>query len=161
MATMNAPSPKYRRWFALAAFLLITFSAPALSAIIEMPGAWYAGLKKPALNPPSWVFGPVWTLLYTLMAVAAWLVWQRRGFRRPLLLYFIQLTLNAVWTPVFFGMHALGPALVVIVLMWVVIVLTLLSFKRVNNAAGWLLVPYLGWVTFATYLNWSLWRLNG
>lgn len=158
---MNAPSTQSRRWFALAAFFLITFSAPALSAFIEMPGAWYAALKKPALNPPSWVFGPVWTLLYTLMSIAAWLVWQRVGFKNPLVLYFIQLALNAAWTPIFFGAHALGPALAVIAALWVMIFVTLLNFRRVSHAAGWLLVPYLGWVTFATYLNWSLWRLNG
>ena len=77
-----------------------------------MPGAWYASLNKPAWNPPAWVFGPAWTLLYTLMAVAAWLVWKQDGWRRPLLLYFIQLVLNAAWTPIFFGAHQLGLSLI-------------------------------------------------
>lgn len=151
---------KKRSELALAGFFVITFAAPAVSAFIEMPGTWYDGLNKPPWNPPPWLFGPVWTLLYTLMAVAAWMVWQRVGFARPLMLYFVQLGLNAVWTPVFFSAHALVPALIVIAALWVAILLTLLSFWRVNTVAGWLFVPYLGWVTFASYLNFTLWRLN-
>jgi benzodiazapine receptor len=148
------------RFLALAGFLLITFAAPALSAFIDMPGAWYAALHKPAWNPPAWLFGPVWTLLYTLMAVAAWLVWQRVGMTRPLALYFVQLALNAAWTPIFFGAHALSPALAVIVLLWLAILLTLLSFRRVSTPAAWLFVPYLAWSSFATCLNFTLWQLN-
>ncbi|WP_395742336.1 TspO/MBR family protein [Prosthecobacter sp.] len=157
---MSASSYQKRSGWALVVFLLITFAAPALSAFIEMPGAWYEALRKPALNPPSWVFGPVWMLLYTLMAIAAWLVWKRVGFASPLQLYFVQLALNAAWTPIFFGAHALGLGLGVIVALWVAIALTWVSFRKVNAAAGWLFVPYLAWVTFASYLNWSLWRLN-
>lgn len=157
---MSATSTQTHKGLALAGFILITFAAPALSAFIDMPGAWYAGLQKPAWNPPAWLFGPVWTLLYVLMAVAAWLVWKRVGFGRPLVLYLVQLVLNAVWTPIFFGAHALVPALGVIVALWVTILLTLLSFRRVNSVAGGLFVPYLAWVTFATCLNFTLWRLN-
>ncbi len=157
---MSTSSFKKRSGLALFGFLVITFAAPAVSAFIEMPGAWYAGLSKPAWNPPAWLFGPVWTLLYTLMAVAAWLVWKRVGFAKPLTFYFVQLALNAAWTPIFFGAHALGPALGVIVALWVAILVTWLSFRRVNAAAGWLFVPYLAWVSFATYLNFTLWRLN-
>jgi tryptophan-rich sensory protein len=94
------------------------------------------------------------------MAVAAWLVWKRAGTSRPLALYFVQLALNAAWTPIFFGAHQLGWALVEIVVLWIAILLTLLSFRRVNSSAGWLLVPYLAWVTFAATLNFTLWRLN-
>ncbi|MCF7787669.1 MAG: tryptophan-rich sensory protein [Prosthecobacter sp.] len=157
---MSASSSKQPPYFALIGFILITFAAPAISAFIEMPGAWYAALQKPSWNPPAWLFGPVWTLLYMLMSVAAWLVWKRVGFSRPLVLYFVQLALNAAWTPVFFGAHALVPALIVIVAMWIAILATLLSFRRVNPAAGWLFVPYLAWVSFATVLNFTLWRLN-
>ena len=89
-----------------------------------MPGAWYASLNKPAWNPPAWVFGPAWTLLYTLMAVAAWLVWKQDGWRRPLLLYFIQLVLNAAWTPIFFGAHQLGWAMIEMLALWTSILLT-------------------------------------
>jgi translocator protein len=144
---------------ALAGFILVTFCAPALGAF-SMPGDWYAALHKPSWNPPPWIFGPAWTLLYTLMAVAAWMVWRKVGFARPLGLYFIQLALNASWTPVFFGAHALGWALLVIIAMWIAILATLLSFRIVSPLAGWLMVPYQLWVTFATALNFTLWQLN-
>lgn len=157
MKSSHTPPPRY---LALAGFLLITFCAAATGAFTGMPGAWYAGLQKPAWNPPPWVFGPAWTLLYTLMAVAAWRVWKRAGFSRPLWLYFIQLALNAAWTPLFFGAHALGWAFAELVVLWLAILLTWLSFRKVDAAAGWLLVPYLAWVTFAGSLNFEVWRLN-
>lgn len=159
---MNAPGSKTRGTLALAAFLVVTFCAPALGAF-SLPGAWYAELNKPAWNPPAWIFGPAWTLLYTLMAVAAWRVWSRGGLaaqRVPLALYFVQLGLNAAWTPIVFGAHALGLGLITIVAMWLAILATLLSFWRASTVAGLLLVPYLGWVSFATALNFALWRLN-
>jgi tryptophan-rich sensory protein len=159
---MTESTPKPAGGFALAAFVAVTFCAPAFG-ILAKPGAWYAGLTKPAWNPPPWVFGPAWTLLYALMAVAAWLVWRRGGFavqRRPLTFYFVQLSLNAAWTPLFFGAQAIGAALIDIVALWIAIVLTLRSFRRVSAAAGWLFAPYLAWVTFATALNFTLWRLN-
>lgn len=145
----------------LAGFIVITFCATVPGALfVGMPGAWYEMLRKPAWNPPSWVFGPAWTLLYTLMAVAAWLVWKRERFSRPLGLYFVQLLLNAAWTPVFFGAHEMGWALVVIVALWIMILLTWAGFRRVSTTAAWLLVPYLAWVTFAALLNFSLWEMN-
>lgn len=156
---MSTTTPKPRSGLALAGFIFVTFCAPLLS-VGSMPGVWYAALQKPSWNPPAWLFGPAWTLLYTLMAVAAWLVWKRVGFSRPLGLYFVQLALNAAWTPIFFGAHQLGWALAEIVLLWSAILATLLSFSRVNRAAGWLFVPYLAWVTFATVLNFTLWKLN-
>ena len=151
--------PIRKHGLALVGFIIITFGAPLLS-VGSMLGTWYEALHKPSWNPPEWLFGPAWTLLYTLMAVAAWLVWKRLGFSRPLVLYFVQLALNAAWTPIFFGAHQLGWALIEIVLMWIMILLTLLSFRRVNPTAGWLFVPYLAWVSFATCLNFTLWRLN-
>lgn len=159
---MNRPASSWSGACALVAFILVTFIAPALGAF-SMPGAWYAALNKPSWNPPGWIFGPAWTLLYILMAVAAWLVWRRGGFAeqgRPLTLYFVQLALNAAWTPIFFGAHAMGWALLEIVALWCAIALTLVSFRRVSPAAGWLLAPYLAWVTFATALNFTLWRMN-
>ena len=147
---------------ALAAWILLTFLAPALGAMTP-PDDWYQTLNKPAWNPPGWLFGPVWTLLYLAMAVAAWLVWKRGGWstnRFPLGLYLNQLILNALWTPVFFGMHRIGVALAVILALWVVIVVTMLAFWRVRAASGWLLVPYLCWVSFASFLNFTLWKLN-
>jgi benzodiazapine receptor len=156
---MNGLPSTLRNALALAAFILATFCAP-LVGMWSLPGAWYAALIKPSWNPPAWIFGPAWTVLYTLMAVAAWLVWKRNGWSFPLVLYFLQLGLNAAWTPIFFGAHALGWALIEIIALWIAILLTLLSFRRVSRPAAWLLTPYLAWVTFATALNFALWRLN-
>jgi tryptophan-rich sensory protein len=109
------------------------------------------------------VFGPVWTLLYVLMAVAAWLVWREGGWkiqRVPLGLFLFQWLLNALWTPLFFGLHRSGLAFAEIIIFWLVLAATLRSFWRVRQAAGVLLVPYLAWVTFAAVLNFTIWRLN-
>lgn len=144
----------------LVGFIVVTFCAPLASVSIMPPGAWYEALHKPTWNPPAWLFGPVWTLLYTLMAVAAWLIWKRAGWRLPLALYFIQLMLNALWTPLFFGAHLLGLALLEVVLFWVAILLTTLGFRNVSRTAAWLMVPYLAWVAFASFLNFTLWQLN-
>jgi len=146
----------------LCGWVLICFAAAALGAVF-MPGDWYAALRKPTWNPPGWIFGPVWSVLYTMMAVAAWLVWQRGGFgaqRRPLGLFLVQLALNAAWTPLFFGLHQPGVAFAEIVLLWLAIAWTLATFWRVHRAAAWMLVPYLTWVSFAALLNFTLWRLN-
>ncbi len=147
---------------ALVGWLLLCFSAASLGAFF-MPGEWYATLKKPSWNPPAWIFGPVWSALYTMMAVAAWLIWKRGGFAvqgRPLAFFLAQLVLNAAWTPLFFGLHQPGIAFAEIVLLWLAIVATLAAFRPVSRTAAWLLVPYLGWVSFATVLNFTLWRLN-
>jgi len=126
--------------------------------------SWYATIEKPGFTPPGWVFGPVWTVLYLLMGVAAFLVWQRgfgsRLVRTALLWFLVQLALNASWTPVFFGLHRIGLALVVIVLLWIAILVTMYYFFRVSRPAGVLLIPYLLWVSFATVLNASIWHLN-
>lgn len=138
------------------------FAAAATGAFVTM-GQWYAELNKPSWNPPSWVFGPVWTLLYIAMAVAAWLVWRDGGWkaRAPALIVFVvQWFLNALWTPLFFGLRRVDLALVDIVLMWIAIAITIAMFYRVSRAATLLLVPYLAWVTFATALNFAIWRLN-
>ena len=146
----------------LCGWLLLCFAAASPGAVF-MPGEWFAALKKPAWNPPSWIFGPVWTALYAMMAAAAWLVWQRGGWkeqRKPLLIFLAQLALNAVWTALFFGLHRPGVAFAEIVLLWLAIVATLVAFRPVNRTAAWLLVPYLAWVSFAAVLNGTLWRLN-
>lgn len=128
-----------------------------------MPGEWYASLAKPAWNPPSAVFAPVWTLLYAMMGVAAWLVWKQVGFREaalPLSLFLVQLVLNALWSYLFFGLHRPDLALLDIVTLWVAILVVLVLFWRVAVPAGILLLPYLCWVGFASFLNFTLWRLN-
>jgi len=151
-----------RQALGIACWLAVSFASPALGGFF-MPGDWYASLSKPSWNPPNWIFGPVWTALYTMMAVAAWLVWQRGGWasqRRALAIFLVQLLLNAAWTPLFFGLHWMGVAFVEIVMLWFAILATILSFRAVSRAAAWLLVPYLAWVSFASCLNFELWRLN-
>ncbi len=146
----------------LLGWLTACFAAAAMGGFF-MPGEWYASLTKPSWNPPGWLFGPVWTALYTIMAVAAWLVWKRGGFagqRGPLTLFLVQLALNAVWTPLFFGLHWPGVAFAEIVLLWLAIAATFAAFRRIDRVAAWLLAPYLGWVGFAAVLNCALWRLN-
>ncbi|MFT3830590.1 MAG: TspO/MBR family protein [Opitutaceae bacterium] len=165
---MNASaSPRRARglrpaWPGLPLWLLACFAAPAVSAWAR-PDAWYAALTKPLWNPPNWVFGPVWTTLYCLMGVAAWLVWRRGGWRvqrRPLGWFSAQLVLNALWTPLFFGFHRLDFALLEIVVLWCAAVATMVAFARASAVAAWLLAPYLAWVSFATFLTFTLWKLN-
>lgn len=160
--TAEAEAKGTRALGGLAIWLVVCFAAPALS-VGSPPGDWYATLSKPGWNPPNAVFGPVWTALYTMMAVAAWLVWRRGGFRaqrRALGWFLAQLALNALWTPVFFGLHQLGWAFAVIILLWLAIAGTALAFWRVKALAAALLLPYLAWVSFAAFLNFTLWRMN-
>ena len=149
--------------FALIGWLALTFCASATGVFVKT-GGWYAELAKPTWNPPSWVFGPVWTALYIMMAVAAWLVWRRGGWktqRGPLTLYLLQWALNALWTPLFFGLQRPGLAFAEILALTLAIVATLVAFWRVKRVAGILLVPYALWVTFAAALNFAIWRMNG
>jgi tryptophan-rich sensory protein len=162
MAVMLINNPKGRGLPALAGWALLCYTAASMGAFF-MPGVWYAALHKPSWNPPGWIFAPVWTALYAMMSVAAWLVWRRGGWakqRKPLLVFLSQLALNALWTPLFFGLHRPAAALVEIVLLWLAIAATLVVFRPVSRAATLLLVPYLAWVSFAAALNFTLWRLN-
>ncbi|MBI3915250.1 MAG: tryptophan-rich sensory protein [Chloroflexi bacterium] len=143
-------------WFA------IVFAAAFVGARF-LPDEWFKQLKKPTWNPPNRVFAPVWTILYTLLAIAAWLVWDGSGFAIAgvaLALFIAQLGFNAAWSWLFFGRHRADLALVDIVILWFLIVGTLSAFWQLNLLAGLLLVPYLLWVSFATILNFSIWRLN-
>ena len=125
---------------------------------------WYPTLIKPSFNPPAWIFGPVWTLLYIMMGVAAFLVWRlgiaTEGVKLALAVFAVQLSLNGLWSILFFGMHAPGWALIEIGVLWLAIVMTIVLFWRVSPTAGMLLVPYWAWVSFASVLNASLWWLN-
>lgn len=163
---------KLRSALVLVAFLAISFGVAALGSLatIQNVDGWYATAEKAAWNPPNAIFGPVWTLLYTLMSVAAWLVWRERkrvDVRPALTLYVVQLVLNALWTPVFFGLFpaiggpALWIALAIILALDVLVLLTMLRFWLVRKAAAWMLVPYWAWVLFATTLNAALAVLNG
>jgi benzodiazapine receptor len=121
----------------------------------------YAALAQPAWAPPSWLFGPVWTVLYVLIAVSGWLVWRRAGLTSPAhVVYGVQLLLNMAWTPLFFGAGLLGLALAEIVVLWAAIIATIVLFARIDRLAAWLLVPYVAWVSFAGALNLAIWLLN-
>lgn len=147
----------------LAGWIVICLVPAAIGGFVSSPGSWYAGLRKPDWNPPSWVFGPVWTFLYLSMAVAAWRVWRRGGWnvqRKPLVIFLVQLALNALWSPLFFGWKQPALAFADIVLLWVSIMGTILAFRNVDKVATVLLVPYLLWVSFAAVLNFAIVRLN-
>ena len=146
----------------LVLWLGLAFVPAIVGAAFPAP-EYYARLEKPGWAPPPWLFGPVWTALYALIGVAAWLVHRRGGpGTKPALgLWGAQLALNAAWTPIFFGLRAPGAALVEIAVLWVAIVATLIAFLARRTAAGALLLPYLAWVTFAAGLNFEIWRRNG
>lgn len=126
--------------------------------------SWYPTLTKPSFNPPSWVFGPVWTALYIMMGVAAYLVWRQGlaapGVKLALIAFAVQLALNGLWSILFFGMQSLGWAFAEIIVLWLALLAAVVLFWRVAQVAGWLLIPYLAWVSFAAVLNGSIWMLN-
>jgi tryptophan-rich sensory protein len=150
------------------AFLRFLAGAAAVAALGGWISAhavptWYAGLHKPLLSPPNAVFGPVWTVLYLMMAVAAWLAWRTRVStcrRAGLRMWWAQLAVNLAWTALFFGLHAPGPALIDLALLLVAIVLVMRPFFTIKPAAAWLLAPYLAWCCFAFYLNAGILWLN-
>ncbi len=151
-----------RQILALIGWLALCFAAAVGAAFVSIDD-WYAALNKPSWNPPAWIFGPAWTLLYIMMAVAAWLVWREGGWKvqgRALRWFLLQWMLNALWTPLFFGMHRAGLAFAEIIVLWFALLATLASFWLVRKVAGVLLLPYLAWVSFASALNFAIWRLN-
>jgi translocator protein len=159
------PGTKRGRLLGLLVFLVIVFAASAIGSVFTSMGQpeWYDTLRKPDWTPAGWLFGPVWTALFLAMAIAAWRVWTRTGWaglRGPLGLFFGQLALNVGWSGIFFGMRMPGLAFFEIVLLAVAIAATLVAFWRVSRLAGWLMVPYLLWVLFASALNLSIWQLN-
>jgi tryptophan-rich sensory protein len=146
----------------LALFVAAAFAAAGIGSAVtipEIPG-WYRGLAKPFWTPPDWLFGPVWTLLYLLMGVSAWMAWRNAGWRRGHGLWLLQLGLNALWSLLFFRLHQVGAAAVEILLLWVLILATLRSFRRFSKWAAWLLYPYLLWVAYAATLTWGILLLN-
>jgi len=147
--------------------LLITFAIAAVASLVTIPQVqgWYTTLNKPGFNPPKQLFGPVWSVLYVMIAVAAYLVWKQRdnsaSYHTTRWVYFLQLLLNFSWSIVFFGLHQILPAFIIIVLLWLSIVATMYYFARFSKLACWLLLPYLLWVSFASVLNFSIYMLNG
>lgn len=155
MGTMKKSIP------VLVAFIVITFAA-SIPGQINGPGEWYNALTRPPLTPPGWVFGVAWTLLYLLIAVSAWLVWRtpHRNRRRALAIWGVQLLLNAAWSPIFFGAHRPDIALGVMVLLVIALLATIHQFRTIDRLAAQLLLPYLAWLGFATYLNIGFLVLN-
>ena len=154
-----------RQLAGLVAFMAVCFISAGLGAAFTVAsvGGWYQTLAKPSWNPPDWLFGPVWTALYFLMAVAAWLVWRGHGWnaaKTALNWFVIQLALNVFWSFVFFGLQRPGLAFAEIIVLWLSIVATCLAFQAKSRTAALLLVPYLAWTSFAAILNLTLWRLN-
>jgi tryptophan-rich sensory protein len=144
------------------AALAITFAAAFVGSRFPVD-EWYGALTKPSWNPPNWLFGPVWTVLYLLMAISVWLVWRKEGLGGailPLVVFIVQLILNGAWSWLFFGLHRPALALIEILGLWLVILVNIIMFWRIDTVAGVLLLPYLAWVTFAAFLNYTLWRLN-
>lgn len=145
--------------------IALSLSAGFLGSIFTTPNipTWYASLVKPSFNPPNWLFAPVWTFLYVLIGISFYLILiSTNKKQKPLAtsLFLIQLTLNTLWSIIFFGAHALGFAFLEIIMLWMAILATIYQFQKINKNAAWLLLPYLLWVSFASLLNFSLWQLN-
>jgi len=153
----------FRNRLALLGFVVFCLAVGFAAGQLTAPNiaSWYNGLAKPSFNPPNGVFAPVWTVLYLLMAVAAWRVWRKTGWRSAALaLWLAQLVLNLAWSLVFFGLHAPLPAFVELIALWLTLTATVLVFARIDRTAGWLLAPYWAWASFAGVLNFWVWRLN-
>lgn len=146
--------------------IAITLSIAGIASYFTIPQiqVWYTFLQKPSFNPPNWLFGPVWTILYIMIGVSAYLIWQRRertiDYINSEYSYFLQLLFNLSWSIVFFGLHQILAALIVIIALWLSIVLNIFFFSKVSRVAAWLLVPYLLWVSFAGALNFYIYLLN-
>lgn len=150
---------------ALVSWVVLIVGLGSSVGIFFSPDAWYQGLMKPTWNPPGWIFGPAWTILYALMAVSVW--WLRRSTdakdkerSTAMRLFWVQLLLNLAWTPIFFGLHQPGLAFMEICLLWLAALATALAFGKISGAAGYLLAPYLAWLSFALVLNGTIWLLN-
>jgi tryptophan-rich sensory protein len=152
--------------FKLVVSIVVSEFAGIVGSVFTTPSipTWYAGIVKPAFNPPAWVFGPVWTTLFVLMGIAAFLIWKkgldRRDVKIALGIFLGQLVLNTLWSIIFFGLRSPGGALVEIAFLWLSILVTIIVFAKISRLAAWLLVPYILWVSFASYLNYSIWILN-
>jgi tryptophan-rich sensory protein len=152
-----------KKYSALIISILISYAVAFLGSLVTTPsiGSWYATLNKPSFNPPNYLFGPVWTLLFTLMAISAYLVWnKRKKLTIELKIYGIQLGLNFLWSYLFFGLHRPELAFFEVILFWIFITLTIARFYKVDKIAAYLLIPYILWVSFAAFLNYSIVILN-
>lgn len=148
------------RWVTLVGFLVLTLGGGLAIGTLTGPDQWFATLQKPAFNPPNWVFAPVWSTLYVLIAIAGWRQWERDSRSVPMALWWLQLILNFAWTPIFFSLHAIGAALLVIVGLLAVILIFVATSWRRDRAAAMLFLPYAAWVAFAAVLNAAIYQLN-
>lgn len=152
--------------FKLIVAVLVSELAGIIGSVFTTPSiaGWYAGIVKPALNPPTWVFGPVWTTLFALMGISAFLIWkkglERRDVKIALSIFIGQLILNTLWSIIFFGLHSPAGAFIELIVLWLAILATIIVFARILKPSAWLLLPYILWVTFAGYLNFMIWMLN-
>jgi tryptophan-rich sensory protein len=146
--------------FALLLFLVLVVGGGLAIGFVTAPGEWYAGLAKPAFNPPNWLFAPVWTVLYVLIAVIGWRTFKRDRGGWPMRLWWAQLALNFLWSPTFFAAHWIGLALLVVLLLLAVSLAFMILAWRADRVAAWLFAPYVAWVAFATVLNGAIWSLN-
>jgi benzodiazapine receptor len=159
--TYAHPTRRTPSWLALTGFGVAVAAAALIGGLgVAGTAAEYRSLDQPSWAPPSWLFGPVWTVLYVLIAISGWLVWRRTGWTSALTVYAVQLVLNAAWTPIFFGAGQYGLALADIVVLWFLIGATAFLFRKVSRVAAGLLLPYWAWVTFATALNAWIWSHN-
>jgi len=144
--------------------LIIPQAAGLLGSLATAPNitGWYASLVKSSFNPPNWIFGPVWTFLFLLMGIALYLVWTNKNKNKQTayLFFSLQLVFNIIWSVLFFGLHNPLSAFVEIIFLWILILLNIIYFYKINKTAGWLLLPYILWVSFAAALNFSIWQLN-
>ena len=145
---------------AIVPFILLVVGGGLLVGFLTAPGPWYEALAKPSFNPPNWLFGPVWTILYVLIAIAGWRLWQRERTGAAMKLWWLQLVLNFLWSPVFFGLEQIGLALLIILALFATILAFLAAAWNLDRVAAWLFVPYAAWVAFASLLNASIWLLN-
>lgn len=146
--------------------IIICQLAGAIGAVVTYPSikGWYNSIQKPSFNPPNWIFGPAWTILYILMGLSLFFVWKtsskKNNIKPEIFIFTIQLILNIAWSFLFFGLHNPFIAFLGIITLWIFIVLTIYKFQEINKLSALLLIPYLLWVTFAAFLNFSIWRLN-
>ncbi len=162
---------KINNAFKLIIAIVVSELAGIIGSVFTTPSitGWYAGVVKPALNPPAWVFGPVWTTLFALMGISAFLIWssyakatedKKKVIEIALVLFGIQLVLNTLWSIIFFGLHSPAVAFIELIVLWLAILATIISFAKISRPAMWLLLPYILWVSFAGFLNYSIWQLN-
>ncbi len=149
-----------RKWIVLAGFLALVVGGGLGIGLFTLPGEWYASLNKPSFNPPNWIFGPVWTILYVLIAIAGWRIWLAAPSGAAMKLWWIALVLNFLWSPVFFGAQQLAFALVIILALLVTILAFIAAAQPVDRPASLMFVPYAAWVGFASLLNGSIYLMN-